>query len=169
MCTVLLPPGGYPIAVNKYIISSYHIICNVISSYHVICHVISYHGMPCHVMSCHVMSYIIIPYHISYIIYHIISNHTYYEPVLIRVLSYYNYIVVLNIHVTQPSLYIYIYIYIYVYTVNTHTHTHTHIYIYIYIYIYICIVLYFRRAHDKLVSDGASSGRGWTNILQYGG
>jgi hypothetical protein len=25
MCTVLLPPGGYPIAVNKYII--YHIYC----------------------------------------------------------------------------------------------------------------------------------------------
>jgi len=23
MCTVLLPPGGYPIAVNKYIISCY--------------------------------------------------------------------------------------------------------------------------------------------------
>ena len=26
MCTVLLPPGGYPIAVNKYIIS-YHSAC----------------------------------------------------------------------------------------------------------------------------------------------
>ena len=24
MCTVLLPPGGYPIAVNKYIITSHH-------------------------------------------------------------------------------------------------------------------------------------------------
>jgi hypothetical protein len=34
MCTVLLPPGGYPIAVNKYI--SYHI------SYHIIYHIISY-------------------------------------------------------------------------------------------------------------------------------
>jgi len=33
MCTVLLPPGGYPIAV-KYIIS-YHI------SYHIIYHIIS--------------------------------------------------------------------------------------------------------------------------------
>jgi hypothetical protein len=26
MCTVLLPPGGNPVAVNKYIISSYHIL-----------------------------------------------------------------------------------------------------------------------------------------------
>jgi hypothetical protein len=35
MCTVLLPPGGYPIAVNKYIIS-YHIISYHIISYHII-------------------------------------------------------------------------------------------------------------------------------------
>jgi len=35
MCTVLLPPGGYPIAVNRYIIS-YHII-----SYHIISYIIS--------------------------------------------------------------------------------------------------------------------------------
>jgi len=26
MCTVLLPPGGYPIAVNKYIISYYYVL-----------------------------------------------------------------------------------------------------------------------------------------------
>ena len=31
MCTVLLPPGGYPIAVNRYISLTYHII-----SYHII-------------------------------------------------------------------------------------------------------------------------------------
>ena len=50
MCTVLLPPGGYPIAVNKYIISyyiSYHIISYIISyhiiSYHIISYIISYH------------------------------------------------------------------------------------------------------------------------------
>jgi len=36
MCTVLLPLGGYPIAVNKYIISSYHIISYHIISYHII-------------------------------------------------------------------------------------------------------------------------------------
>ena len=30
MCTVLLPPGGYPIAVNKYTLS-YHIIYHIIS------------------------------------------------------------------------------------------------------------------------------------------
>jgi hypothetical protein len=34
MCTVLLPPGGYPIAVNKYIIL--HIIYHIIS-YHIYC------------------------------------------------------------------------------------------------------------------------------------
>jgi len=42
MCTVLLPPGGYPIAV-RYIIS-YHIISYHIISYHIISyHIISYH------------------------------------------------------------------------------------------------------------------------------
>jgi hypothetical protein len=40
MCTELLPPGGYPIAVNKIYIS-YHIIYHIIP-YHIICH-ISYH------------------------------------------------------------------------------------------------------------------------------
>jgi hypothetical protein len=34
MCTVLLPPGGYPIAINKYIIS-YHIISYHIIAYHI--------------------------------------------------------------------------------------------------------------------------------------
>jgi hypothetical protein len=41
MCTVLLPPGGYPIAV-KYIISyhiSYHNIISYISSYRIIYHI----------------------------------------------------------------------------------------------------------------------------------
>jgi len=51
MCTVLLPPGGNPVAV-KYI--SYHI------SYH-----ISYN------ISYHVSCYHVIMYHVSYIIYHI--------------------------------------------------------------------------------------------------
>ena len=41
MCTVLLPPGGYPIAVNIYII--YHILCHIISyiiSYIILNHII---------------------------------------------------------------------------------------------------------------------------------
>jgi hypothetical protein len=76
MCTDLLPPGGYPIAV-KYIIS-YHII-----SYHISYHIISYHIISYYisyiVMSCHVIYHIIyhisyIVYHISYIIYHIIYH-----------------------------------------------------------------------------------------------
>jgi hypothetical protein len=53
MCTVLLPPGVNPIAVNKYIM--YHI------SYHVIIY---------HIITHHIISYIISSYHI---IYHIIS------------------------------------------------------------------------------------------------
>jgi hypothetical protein len=61
MCTVQLPPGGYPIAVNKYI---YHIIsCNVMS-FHIISYIsyhIIYHVMSCHFISCHIISY-----HISY-------------------------------------------------------------------------------------------------------
>jgi len=88
MCTLLLPPSGYPIVV-KYIIyhiisyhMSYHIISYIIS-YHIIsyCHVMSYYVlschvilclvMSCHVMSCHVMSCHVISYHI---IYHIIST-----------------------------------------------------------------------------------------------
>jgi len=43
MCTVLLPPGDNPIAVNKYIVS-YHIISYHIILYHIISyHIISYH------------------------------------------------------------------------------------------------------------------------------
>ena len=42
MYTALLPPGGYPIAVNKYIIS-YHIISYHIISYHISYHIVSYH------------------------------------------------------------------------------------------------------------------------------
>ena len=71
ICTVLLPPGGYPVAV-KYIISYHHII----SSYHIY-HIISSY----HITSHHIISYIIsyiyiyhISYHISRIIYHIISH-----------------------------------------------------------------------------------------------
>jgi len=45
MCTVLLPPGLHPIAVNKYIV--YHIISYIISyriiSYHNVSYIISYH------------------------------------------------------------------------------------------------------------------------------
>ena len=63
MCTELLPPGGYPVALNKYIIS-YHI------SYHIISYIISYH-----IISYHISSYII-SYHISY---HIISYHISYH------------------------------------------------------------------------------------------
>ena len=72
-CTVLLPPGVNPIAVNKYIVSC-HIIYHVIS--YIISYIISYHVMSCHIIyinhiiyhiSYHVMSYII--YAMSYHIY----------------------------------------------------------------------------------------------------
>ena len=42
MCTALLPPGGYRIAVNKYIVS-YHIICHIVSSYRIVSYIVSYH------------------------------------------------------------------------------------------------------------------------------
>jgi len=75
MCTVLLPPGGYPIAV-KYI--SYHI-----TSY-IIYHIISYHIMSYHIIPYHIpynISYHTVPYHISYCIisYHVISYHIIYH------------------------------------------------------------------------------------------
>ena len=57
MCTVLLPPGVNPFAVNKYI------------SYHITYHIISYH-----IISYHIISYLII-YHItSYITSHHIKD-----------------------------------------------------------------------------------------------
>ena len=62
MCTVLLPPGGYPVAV-KYVIS-YHII-----SFHFILYILSYH---IYHISYHVIYHIIyhiVSYHISYHIY----------------------------------------------------------------------------------------------------
>jgi len=79
---VLLPPGGYRPAINKYIIS-YHIISYRIVSYRIVSyrivsyHIISYHIISYHVIfyiiSYHVISYHIISYHaISYHIYHII-------------------------------------------------------------------------------------------------
>ena len=71
MCTEQLPPGGYPIAVNKYIIS-YHIILYHIISYHIISYHISYHILY-HITS-YIISYIISHHIISHIIsYHIIS------------------------------------------------------------------------------------------------
>ena len=72
MCTVLLPMGDNPIAVDKYIISyiiSYHIM-----SYHISHNVVSHH------IIYHIMSYIILSYHIVYrIIYHVISYHISYH------------------------------------------------------------------------------------------
>ena len=65
VCTVLLPPGGYPIAV-KYIISyiiSYRIIYRIISYQY---HIVSYHIISYHHISYHIVSYLII--------YHIISS-----------------------------------------------------------------------------------------------
>ena len=86
MCTVLLLPGGYPIAVNKYIIS-YHII-----SYHIISyHIISYHIIPYHITTYHIISYYNISYHISYhiISYHIISYHIIsYHIISYHIISY---------------------------------------------------------------------------------
>jgi hypothetical protein len=78
MCTVLLPPGGYPVAV-KYSISYriYHIISYRIISYIIAYHIVSYRIVSCRIISYHIISYHIISYHIiSYIIsYHIISYH----------------------------------------------------------------------------------------------
>ena len=65
--TVLLPPGGYPIAV-KYIIS-------YIISHHIISYIISYHIISYHIISYHIISYHIISYHI--ISYHIMSDHVF--------------------------------------------------------------------------------------------
>jgi len=79
-CTVLLPPGVNPVAVNKYIISyhlSYHLsYIYHITSYHIVSYIISY-----------IVSYHIISYHISYrIIYHIISYHISYISYHIKIL-----------------------------------------------------------------------------------
>jgi len=74
LCTVVLPPGGNTIAVNKYIIS-YHIIYHIMpyhipyltiyhTSYQIISYIISYHIISYHIISCHVMSCHIISYHI---------------------------------------------------------------------------------------------------------
>ena len=91
MCTVLLPPGVNPTAVNKYIISYqsyhiisyhiYHIISYRIISYHIILyHIISYH-ISYRIASHHITSHHITSYHISY---HISSHH------IIYILSYHN-------------------------------------------------------------------------------
>jgi len=105
MCTVLLPPDGYPITV-KYIIS-YHIISYHIISYHIISyHIISYHIISYHIISYHNISYIIsyiisyhiyhiISYHISYIIYHIISYHISY--IIYHIISYHIYHIIYHI------------------------------------------------------------------------
>ena len=83
MCTVLLPPGVNPIAVNKYII--YHISYTIsyhLMSWHVMsCRVVSCRVVSCHVMSCHVILYYIILYRIvSYIIScHVVSYHISYH------------------------------------------------------------------------------------------
>ena len=52
MFTVLLPPSGYPITVNKYIIS-------YITLYHIVYHIVSCHGIIYHIL------YRIISYRIS--------------------------------------------------------------------------------------------------------
>jgi len=80
MCTVLLPPGGYPIAVKYISYRMYHIYIYHILSYHII-YIISYHTTPHHITS-YTISYI--PYHISYHIYHIISYIISYHTVHFR-------------------------------------------------------------------------------------
>ena len=70
------PPGGNPIAVNKYHITSHHIsILRHIILYHTSYHIISYH------IIYHITSYHIVSYHISHhtISYHIISDHNIYH------------------------------------------------------------------------------------------
>ena len=59
MCTVLLPQGVNPSAVNKYIIYyiSYRIISYRIVSYHIISHrIISYHIISYHIISYHIIT-----------------------------------------------------------------------------------------------------------------
>ena len=64
MCTVLMPPGGNPIAV-KYIIYIVSYRITYIISYHIISyHIISYHIISYHIISYHIISYHIISYHI---------------------------------------------------------------------------------------------------------
>ena len=67
MCTVLLPAGFNPIAVNKYIIS-----CHIIS--YIISYIISHHIISYHITS-YIISYHIISHHISYQIYERCSAH----------------------------------------------------------------------------------------------
>ena len=70
-----VPPGGSPIAVNKYNIV-YHIISYNIISYHIISYRIISYRIILYRIIYHIISYHIISYHISYyIIYHIISYH----------------------------------------------------------------------------------------------
>ena len=73
-----LPPGGNPVAINKYHII-YHIISYLIISYHIVSyHIISYHIISYRIISYHTISYHIISYHICHIIsYHIVSYHIY--------------------------------------------------------------------------------------------
>jgi hypothetical protein len=64
-----LPPGGSPIAVNKYHIVSYHIIYILsyqITSYHITSHHITSYHISYHITSNHITSHHII-YHTTYI------------------------------------------------------------------------------------------------------
>jgi len=76
MCNVLLPPGVNPIAVNKYIIISYHISYRTVSyhiSYHIVSYlIVSFRIISYHIVSCRVVSYRFISYHI--ISYHVLTN-----------------------------------------------------------------------------------------------
>jgi len=74
MCTVLLPPGVNPIAVNKYVSNHIHHIASCITSYiisYTIYRITSYHIITyiIYIIS-YIISYIVL-YIVSYIIYHI--------------------------------------------------------------------------------------------------
>jgi len=116
MCTVLLPPGDNPIAVNKYIISyhtiSYHIPYHIyhsyhiiyISSYHIVSYTILYITSYSYHISYHTISYHI-PYYISYhihIIYHIIPYRIIYH--IIYYISYHIHIIYRKITITENAL-----------------------------------------------------------------
>ena len=118
MCTVLLPPGGYPIAV-KYV--TYHIISYHIISYHIISyHIISYHIISYHIIY-HIISYII-SYYISYhiISYHISSYISSYHIISYHIISYHIisyhiiYRIVLSYHIVYHMVYHISYIVLYI-------------------------------------------------------
>ena len=137
MCTVLLPPGGYTTAVNKYIIS-YHIPYHI--SYHILYH-ISYHisYYISHHIIYRIVSYIIISHHnISYrIIYHITSYRIIYHIISYHIshrITSHRIIYLIIYHITSHHI-----IYRIIYHISHHNN---HIVLYIISYISVDTILF---------------------------